>query len=143
MKNATSPVRLLSPEDERYLFTNEPDSIPKGLMEWVAGTELLNRREHGLAMTDIACVRAFWSCVRAGFSSSGFVVETAQGHRFYLRCAVDDDKQPDLVAITTEKLPAGDAMPECGKDIERFGGWSDEVGIFNIDLIRIKAGNAA
>jgi hypothetical protein len=148
--NMKNMIRLSSPDlfdlplkDERYQSTSDSDTIPKGLVQWIAGTQLLNCQEHGFALTDIACVRAFWSCASIGFSSAGFVVETVQGQRFYLRCATDDDKQPSLVAITAEVMPAGRAMPEFGDDIEPLAKWSDEVGIFNVDLIRAKAGNAA
>jgi hypothetical protein len=130
-------------DENKYRPTDERRSIPKGLVEWITGTELLDRQQHGFAMTDIACVRAFWSCVDIGFSSAGFVVEIVRGQRFYLQCAIDDDNQPNMVAITTEELPAGQTMPEIVDNIESRSGWSDEVETFNIDLARMKAGNTA
>lgn len=138
----SAPVGL-APDEDSGRPPGEWRSIPKGLVEWITGTELLNRQQHGFAATDIACVRAFWSYVGGGFSSAGFVVEIVRGQRFYLQCAIDDDNQPNMVAITTEELPAGQAMPEFVDEIESLSGWSNEVEAFNIDLVRMKAGNAA
>jgi hypothetical protein len=131
----------LALKGERYRSANKPGSIPKGLVEWVTATELLNSQQHGFALTDIARVRAFWSYVDIGFSSAGFVIETAHGKRFYIQCAIDDDSLSDVAVMAAEELAAGEALPEFNEDIQRFCGWSAEVDAFNIDLIRMKAGN--
>jgi hypothetical protein len=136
------PIGLSSDEDRRQ--TSGPwGVIPKGLIEWISGTEKLDREHHGFVVAEISCVEAYWSFVELGFLSAGFMVKTLDGRRFHLQCAIDENNQPDMVAVSSEELPAGQMLPEFGNDIEPFGGWSNEVDAFNIDLVRLKASNAA
>ena len=118
-------------------------AISKGLIEWISGTQKLDREHHGFSMREISYVETYWSFVEVGFSSAGFVVKTQDGRRFHLQCAIDEDNRPDMVVVSVDELPAGQMLPNFRNDFEPFGGWSREVDVFNIDLMRIKASNAA
>jgi hypothetical protein len=120
---------------------NSPGLIPRGLIEWVSGTERLNREQHQFTPKDITRVEAYWSFSEGGFSSSGFIVKLHDGRRFHLQCGIDEDNQPDMVAISAKEIPIGKLLPEFGNDIEPLGGWSKEVDTFNIDLARFKTSN--
>lgn len=133
----------LSIDEDRLQSSGPWGAIPDGLIAWISGTEKLTREHHGFVVTDISYVEAYWSFVELGFSSAGFVVKTHDGRRFHLQCAIDEDNQPDIVAVSAEEVPEGQTLPKFGKCIEALGGWSREVDSFNIDLARLKTSNAA
>ena len=108
----------LTLDEDRIQQTGQLGAIPEGLVEWIAGTEELNSADHGLAIADIARVEAFWCFVDIGFSCAGFVLVAHDGTRFHFQSAIDEDNQPDLVAVTVEELAAGQLRPEFGNDAE-------------------------
>ena len=132
------PPASLTSEHERLDKLPSWGRVPDGMVEWVAGIEKLDRKQHGFAVPDIKCVEAFWSFADIGFSSAGFVVKLADGRHFYLQCAIDEDNQPDMVAITVETLPAGQPLEIFQNACELPSGWSDEVDPFNVDLLRLQ-----
>jgi hypothetical protein len=108
--------------------------VPRGMHEWLSAIEHLDHDEHGLGVADIRRVEAYWCDIDIGFSAAGFVLLLDDGRRCHLQCAIDDDNQPDTVAVTLEPIPPGRALPPFNG--EPLGGWSREVDEFNVELIR-------
>jgi hypothetical protein len=111
-----------------------PPRLPHGMHEWLAALEHLDHDEHGLGVANIRWIEAYWCDASTGFSSAGFVLRLDDGRRCHLQCAIDDDNQPDTVAVTVEPVPRGHELPAF--NCAPLGGWSREVDEFNVELIR-------
>jgi hypothetical protein len=108
--------------------------FPRGMHEWLSAIEHLDHDEHGLGVADIRRVEAYWCDIEIGFASAGFVLRLDDGRRCHLQCAIDDDNQPDTVAVTVEPVPQGCELPAF--NCAPLGGWRHDVDEFNLELIR-------